>query len=234
MVTKPRAKRGVDDPTAAIRDAIIGGMFLPNERLIEEDLVRRFKGNRGTVRLALARLEQQGLIIREPNRGARVRLVSGKEAIEIMEARAMLESLVARHAAINLTQPDLRNLQAMRRELKGLIADGDMVGYSDTNLQLHAAIVAIANHSTAARLLHGLHAQTVVFQYRQTLQPGRVEALMHEHATLVRALATRDPDVAEKTMRLHLDQAAAALKARLRSKSVGSIGRKNPKKRSVV
>ncbi|OGA38057.1 MAG: hypothetical protein A3G24_05565 [Betaproteobacteria bacterium RIFCSPLOWO2_12_FULL_62_13] len=214
MAKRP-IRRGLDDPTGPIRDAIIGGSFLPNERLIEEDLVRRFKANRGAVRLALARLEQEGLVVREPNRGARVRLVAGKEAVEIMEARAMLEALVARHAAIKLTQQDLRNLHAILRELKSLIAEGDMIGYSGANMRLHTAIVDIADHATAARLLLGLRAQTVIFQYRQTLQPGRVEELMHEHEALVQALASRDPDAAEKAMRSHLDNAADTLKGRL-------------------
>ena len=214
MAKRP-IRRGLDDPTGPIRDAIIGGSFLPNERLIEEDLVRRFKANRGAVRLALARLEQEGLVVREPNRGARVRLVAGKEAVEIMEARAMLEALVARHAAIKLTQQDLRNLHAILRELKSLIAEGDMIGYSGANMRLHTAIVDIADHATAARLLLGLRAQSVIFQYRQTLQPGRVEELMHEHEALVQALASRDPDAAEKAMRSHLDNAADTLKGRL-------------------
>lgn len=216
--------RQTDDPTSAIRDAITGGSFLPNERLVEEDLVERFSANRGTVRLALARLEQDGLIVREPNRGARVRLVSESEAIEIMEARAMLEALVARHAASNLTQQNLRDLRAMLRQLKNLITVGDMVAYSDMNLRLHTSIVDIAEHSTAARLLQGLHAQTVIFQYRQMIQPGRVHALMREHEMLVRALATKNPDVAEKTMREHLDQSVAALRARLQHKSLSAAG----------
>ncbi len=218
-MTKRPVKRGLDDPTAPIRDAIIGGSFLPNERLIEEDLVQRFKANRGAVRLALARLEQEGLIVREPNRGARVRLVSGKEAVEIAEARAMLEALVARHAAIKVTQQDIENLHAILRELEGLIAEEDMVGFSQANMRFHSMIVDIADHPTAARLLLGLRAQSVVFQYRQILQPGRVAILMQEHEELVRALASRDPDAAEQAMRSHLDNTAAALRARLQRES---------------
>ncbi len=214
MAKRP-TKRGFDDPTGPIRDAITGGSFFPNERLIEEDLVQRFKANRGAVRLALARLEQEGLVVREPNRGARVRLVSEKEAIEILEARAMLESLLARHAALKVTQQDIENLREILRGLEGLIENGDMVGYVAANMQFHSTVVDIADHPTAARLLLGLRAQSVVFQYRQTLQPGRVAILMHEHEELVRALASRDPGAAEKAMRSHLDNTATALKARL-------------------
>src|SRR5260370_24181849 len=85
------------DPTQRLREAIIAGRFFPNERLVEEDLVRRFGGTRASVRLALAVLEQQGLVVRQRNRGARLRLVTEAAAIEIIQIPAMLHSLVAPH-----------------------------------------------------------------------------------------------------------------------------------------
>lgn len=214
MAKRP-TKRGINDPTELIRDAITGGSFFPNERLIEEDLVQRFRANRGAVRLALARLEQEGLVVREPNRGARVRLVSETEAIEITEARAMLESLLARHAALKITQQDIKTLREILRELEGLIENGDMIGYVAANMRFHSTIIDIANHPTAARLLRGLRSQSVVLQYRQILQPGRVTTVMREHEELVRVLASKNPDAAEKAMRSHWDDMATALKARL-------------------
>ena len=218
MAKRP-TKRGLDDPTGPIRDAITGGSFFPNERLIEEDLVQRFEANRGAVRLALARLEQEGLVVREPNRGARVRLVSEKDAIEITEARAMLESLLARHAALKATQQDIENLHEILRELEDLVESGDMIGYVAANMRFHSTIVDIADHPTAARLLLGLRTQSVVLQYRQILQPGRVTTVMREHEELVRVLASKDPDAAERTMRSHWDDMATALKARLQRSS---------------
>ena len=214
MAKRP-TKRGLHDPTEPIRDAITEGSFFPNERLIEEDLVQRFRANRGAVRLALARLEQEGLVVRERNRGARVRLVSEKEAIEITEARAMLESLLARHAALKVTQKDLEHLRELLHELEDIIKQGDMVRYVAANMRFHSTIIDIADHPTAARLLLGLRALSVVLQYRQILQPGRVTTVMREHEELVRVLASRNPDAAEKAMRSHWDDMATALKARL-------------------
>lgn len=212
---KPQTKRGFDDPTALIRAAIIEGHFLPNERLVEEDLVPRFNANRSAVRLALARLEQEGLIIREPNRGARVRLVSGKEAIEIMETRTMLESLIVRHAARKVSDAQLADLRSQLEVLKGLIAEGDMIGYADGNRKLHQTFVDIGDHQTSAKLLLGLSAQSVISQFRPFLEPGRPEDLLHEHEELVEALAQRDPDRIEVLMRKHLDQATEVVRQRM-------------------
>ena len=64
------------DVTARLREAITSGRFQPSERLIEMDLAASLATNRTNVRTALAQLEQEGLVVREANRGARVRLVS--------------------------------------------------------------------------------------------------------------------------------------------------------------
>src|SRR5579875_664954 len=80
-------------PEDRLRAAIVDGDLLPNERLVEAELTRRLGVGRSAVRTALARLEHEGLVEIEPHRGARVRVVSLPEAVEIVEARAVLEGL---------------------------------------------------------------------------------------------------------------------------------------------
>jgi len=82
-----------------LREAIVDGRFQPNERLVEADLERAFGAGRTAIRAALVRLDQEGLVERQPNRGARVRLVSDREALEIEEVRVALEQMLAKHAA---------------------------------------------------------------------------------------------------------------------------------------
>jgi DNA-binding GntR family transcriptional regulator len=204
-------KRGLNDPTSQIREAIVTRRFLPNERLVEEDLVKLFDANRGAIRLSIARLEQEGLIIREANRGARVRLVSPKEASEITEVRAALEALIARHAAIKITPQQVMQLRAKLGELRKILTQGDLVRYASENMKFHHQIIEIADHSTTAKMLESLSARSVVSQYRPFLEPGRAEKIMTEHEHLVEVLASKDPDAAEKTMRAHLDDSAAAI-----------------------
>jgi DNA-binding GntR family transcriptional regulator len=80
----------------ALRAAIVRGEIAPDARLVEADVSATFGMSRGAVRTALIRLEQDGLVAREPHRGARVRKVSDAEAVEILQARAVLEGLAAR------------------------------------------------------------------------------------------------------------------------------------------
>src|SRR6516165_3184906 len=108
-----------------LRAAIVSGELLPGERLLEEDLSVRLGLGRAAVRMALVRLEHDGLVQRERHRGARVRRVSESEAVEILEARAALEGLAARHAAINADDAAVDGLREIIAEMRRLRGSGD-------------------------------------------------------------------------------------------------------------
>jgi len=207
-----------DECYTQLREAILRGEFQPNERLIEMDLAQSLGAGRAAIRTALARLEQEGLVQRERYRGARVRLVSETEAIEILEARAALESLAVRHAALNATADDIATLRTLLDELAQLLEGGDLLDYSDMNARLHQQLLRIANHATVSRLLDMLKSQNVRFQFRTILVPGRPQQSYQEHAAIVEAVAAHDPDRAEEAMRSHLSHVAEALKATKRTR----------------
>ncbi|HKC20627.1 MAG TPA: GntR family transcriptional regulator, partial [Candidatus Dormibacteraeota bacterium] len=92
-------KQARRDAYHLLREAIVSGQFHPNERLVEATIAERIGAGRTAVRAALVRLDQEGLVRLEHNRGARVRFISDREALEIEEVRAVLEGMLARRAA---------------------------------------------------------------------------------------------------------------------------------------
>jgi DNA-binding GntR family transcriptional regulator len=200
------------DVTGRLRRAITSGRFMPNERLIEVELASSLNTNRANVRTALALLDQEGLVVREPNRGARVRLVSDKEALEIVEARGALEALAARQAAARATGADRDVLQAMRTEMRSAFEAGDLITFSALNAKLHREIQRIAGNTTVTKLLEGLKSQVVRLQYRAILLPGRAQNSMREHEAIIVAVCANDVEAAGQAMSLHLDSVVEALK----------------------
>jgi DNA-binding GntR family transcriptional regulator len=199
-------------PEDRLREAIVTGRFQPSERLVEADLAREFGVGRSAIRTALARLEHEGLVEHERHRGARVRLVGSREAVEILETRAVLEGLAARHAATNATPGDVEGLRAILEGMRQRLNAGDLLGASDQNAVLHGRILDISRHATAGRLIATLKSQLVRFQYRTILLPGRSERSFGEHSAIVDAIAGGDPDAAERAMRTHLSHVAEALR----------------------
>lgn len=194
-----------------LRDAIVRGELAPNQRLVEADVSTMFGLPRGAVRSALLRLEHEGLVEREPHRGARVRQITEQEAVEILQTRAVLEGLAARHAALNRTDADGAELEAILAEQRAALDREDLLGASEINARLHARIVELSAHATMQRLVRGLKSQTVRFQFRTILLPGRPSQSAREHGAIVAAIVAGDADEAERAMREHIDHVAAAL-----------------------
>ena len=164
-----------------LRDAITSGALQPSQRLVEAELSETFGLSRAAVRTALVRLEQDGLVSHERHRGAKVRLVTEREAVEIVEARAALESLAVRTAALNATKGDVAELRALLREMRSLLKAGDLLRVSDVNARLHRRLLEISRNETAIRLTSTLNSQLVRFQFRTILAPGRGPQSLAEH-----------------------------------------------------
>ena len=86
----PVARTGIRDrgaPEAGqdayrrLREGIASGQFHPNERLVEASVATSLGVGRTAVRAALVRLDQEGLVTLEPNRGARSNRVRRRESV---------------------------------------------------------------------------------------------------------------------------------------------------------
>jgi DNA-binding GntR family transcriptional regulator len=201
------------DAHAALHAAIVAGELSPGERLIEEELAEQLGLSRGAVRGAILRLGHEGLVVRERNRGARVRRFTPAEAIEIVEARAALESLAAGYAALRRTEDEARELEALIGQMERLHAEGELLAMSERNAVLHRRILEISRHEVAYDICSRLHSQVVRFQFRTVLAPGRPARSIVEHGRIVAALVAGDREGAEAAMRAHLTNVAATLAA---------------------
>lgn len=188
----------------AIRAAIAGGEFSPNQRLVEADLSEQFGASRASVRTALMQLETEGLVERVRNRGARVRAVSLAEAIEITEVRMALEGLCAAKAAERATEEDRRTLREIGEAMQAAVVSGDLLGYSELNTRLHALIRALSGQSTARGILERLRGQNVRHQFRLAMHPGRPAVSLPQHLEIIDALCAGDANRAEAAVHEHL------------------------------
>jgi DNA-binding GntR family transcriptional regulator len=189
---------------AGIRDAILSGEFVPNQRLVEADLSERFEASRASVRAALLELANEGLIERVQNRGARVRAVSLEEAIEISEVRMVLEGLCAAKAAERAAEADAKELREIGEGMRAAVASGDVLGYSRLNERLHSTIRAVSGQRTASEVLERLRAQNVRHQFRLAMHPGRPQVSLPQHLAIIDAICAGDAEAAERAARDHL------------------------------
>ncbi len=212
MTVSDSQAEGPRSVVAEIREAIVHGDFVPNQRLVEADLSEQFEASRATVRSALAELANEGLVERVQNRGARVRAVPLAEAVEISEIRMVIEGLCAAKAAEHVTREEARQLKAIGKQMRAAVSSGDVFGYSQLNQDLHRMVRELSGQRTAQDVLERLRAQNVRHQFKLAMQPGRPSVSLPEHLAIIDAICAHDPAAAEEAVRAHLRSVITALR----------------------
>lgn len=201
--TEPvRGARGVYE---ALRSEIAAGQLPPATNLVETALAARFGVSRTPVREALRRLEQDRLVERG-ERGLRVREADPQEVLELYEARVLLESAVARAAALRRTPGDLALLEGM------LDADRtdtvtEPAERARRNAAFHEALWRAAGNRVLVDLLQRLGLHLLRHPETTLSWPGRWEQSLDEHARLLDALRRHDPDAAAAAATEHFEHA---------------------------
>jgi len=195
-----------------LRSDILSGELAPGQRLVEFSLCDRYECGRVAVRDALATLEAEGLVERATNRGATVRTITMEEVIEVTEARAALESLIAGHAANNVNDDEATELRSVISDMRAAVAASDATRYSELNSVLHQRIREISRHAIGAHLVANLRNRARHHQFRLAQKPGRAVASVEQHAAIVEAIANRDGAGATAAMETHLSSAVEALR----------------------
>lgn len=190
---------------------LLSGRYKPNTRLTEAELTQLLNVSRGTVRSVLVRLAQEGYVTSEVNRGVRTRLFSPADAVDILEAREVLEGALAAKAAERATQEELDELAHTAAVMREVQLKGDQNEYSRQNRNFHQQVRKAAHQETLARFFDALLYPLVMRQYRDLEAPHPRIGSLEEHQAILSAIITRNPEAASAAMRHHIFLARRAL-----------------------
>ncbi|MEU0145365.1 GntR family transcriptional regulator [Streptomyces sp. NPDC006288] len=198
--------------SSGIREALAAGDMVPGQRLVEQELSEVFGATRSSVREALQDLAAEGLVELIPRRGARVRVISVEEAVQITECRALLEGLCARRAAEFASDEVRQELTGIGASMSRAVAEGDPDAYSLLNRRLHECLGEVSGQKVAQALLERMNGQMVRYQFRLALRPGRPARSLPQHLAIIRAVVAGDGAAAEAAARAHVDSVVEALR----------------------
>jgi DNA-binding GntR family transcriptional regulator len=196
-----------------IRDALRAGDLVPGQRLVEQDLADQYGVTRNSAREALFDLAADDVVELVPHRGARIRVVSVEEAVQITECRAALERLCARRAAENADKRQRDELAEIGAQLRTAVEEGSWEAYSALNRRLHDLIIEFSGQAVAKRQLERLNVQMVRFQFRLALRPGRPQESLPELLAIIEAVTSGDPDAADAAVAAQLASVTEQLRA---------------------
>jgi DNA-binding GntR family transcriptional regulator len=193
-----------------LRAAIVEGRYAPGERLIEVKLASELELSRTPIREALRRLDAEGLVAHERNRGAVVRPLSLQDVIDHYELRGRLESYAAELAAQRATDAERARLTAAADAFSAVRGDAAGAGIggvrrlSDANRELHNAILDAAHHSRLSTLVARTVDLPLVFRaFSRFGDPERERSDMFHH-WIVDAIVARNATRASRLMAEHV------------------------------
>ena len=193
-----------------IRRAIVEGRYRPGQRLVEQRISEEFELSRTPVREALRRLESEGLVRTERNRGAVVRDVTAADVVDLYELRASLEALAAQRAAQRATPGDIADLDAAIQEFDRTLrlrnmSDLELVRRVDAaNTQFHATVMRIADHQRLSQLLTTVVDLPLVFKAFRVFSREERERSNMFHRLIRDAIAGGEPERASRLMTEHI------------------------------
>lgn len=211
-----------------LRERLLAGDFPAGSHLGETALAESIGASRTPVRLALAMLEQEGLVTRAPNRGYRVRGFTIDEIEAAVKLRGELEAIAARHVAQRGMSEQL--VRALKRTLteadailsKDAFSIEHRVAWLETNVAFHAMIVKAAGNPALdecyAQLCRTPLASPRGIVFAMTsVDSGRrqIARAQEDHVHILAALESGEGARAEALMREHGFRSAENKRANL-------------------
>ena len=204
---------------------VAAGLLEPGDNLPgERDLAALFDVSRESVRGALQLLSARGVL--EITHGARttvarapplsapgsldLRRLHGVDDATVLGARTVLEPAMAAAAAVNLGEPGLARLQTLLDAQHAMLHDP--VRFQISDHEFHGIIFAAGGNSVL--IGYAREAYSHAYVHRRTLMERQhsIPATIADHARIVAALLTRDPDAAAAAMTAHMETIARLLR----------------------
>jgi DNA-binding GntR family transcriptional regulator len=199
--------------------AILEHRLHPGTKLVEERLADIFGVSRARVREVLARLAHEQIVELYPQRGAYVAKPSIEQALDVFEARRLIEPAVLRRLIETLTPEKLARLrQHQELELDARRRD-DKRAVIRLSGEFHSLAAELAGNSALARSMRELSVLTclMIFLYDA---PTSESCRPDEHSQLIEAIARRDSARAERLMLEHLDHIESGMKLQAATEEV--------------
>ena len=197
-----------DAVVAALREAILRGVFADGQPLRQDEIATRFGISKIPVREALRRLEAEGLVVFYPNRGAVVATLSLDEAEELCEIRIALEMTALRRAIPRMTADDLRRAGDVLEEAR---SEPDPQRWSTLNWEFHSALYAPAGRPQLLTLIQQMNRRVDRYMRATLTSAGHHAQSLREHKLLVQAVRRGDVAEAEALLTAHITAGAKKL-----------------------
>ena len=201
-----------------LREAILRGDLKPGERLMELQLAAQLGVSRTPIREAIRMLEQEGLAVTMPRKGAEVAKMTLKGMEDVLEIRAALDELACQLACERISTEELEQLEACMIEFENCLKTENVKKIAEADMKFHDVIYEATRNPKLITLLNNLREQ--IYRYRvEYLKRTEVHpVLLAEHEHIIECIEKHDKAAAKVAISTHIENQAKTVSDTIRTK----------------
>lgn len=196
-----------------LREAILKGELRPGERLMELQLASKLGVSRTPIREAIRMLEQEGLAVTIPRKGAEVAKMTEKDMKDVLQVREALDELAANIACERITKEELDELISAMHEFEASTRTKDLKKIAETDVKFHDVIYHATDNPKLVNMLNNLREQMYRYRVEYLKDEKNYPILLKEHKEIVEGLKTKNKEQIADAMRQHVINQALAVQA---------------------
>jgi DNA-binding GntR family transcriptional regulator len=189
---------------STLKRRILLNELKPAASLTELGLAQELACSQGTVREALLRLQEDGLVLRAGHRGTTVTPLDADVATEMLALRRRLETRGALRAAIGIAGETIERLDQIQHRMDKAAAADDAYGVIELDTEFHMEIFRLSGF----RALEQILLRCILHTHRQKLWEPRHRRPLIETAARHRQILTalqQDGDSLAAALGQHID-----------------------------
>lgn len=189
---------------ADLRNRILSGDLEEGALIRQELLAEEYDVSRMPVREALKRLDSEGLVVFQNNRGATVTKHSLDEIAEIFDVRILLEVDLFQRSIPNMTEAHFAECEAILEAMDASYRAGDIADWGPLNAAYHGKLYAAAGRHLTEVLLKRVTLQANRYVSMHIDKLNKRENASHDHHALLELARQRDISEATSRLKHHL------------------------------
>lgn len=196
-----------------LREAILKGELKPGERLMELQLAAKLGVSRTPIREAIRMLEQEGLAVTIPRKGAEVAKMTEKDMEDVLQIREALDELAAKIACEQITEEQLNDLVNAMHEFEATTQTGNLKRIAEMDVKFHDIIYQSTGNPKLVNMLNNLREQMYRYRVEYLKDEKNYPTLLKEHKEIVEGMIAKNKEKVSEVMHQHVKNQAVAVKA---------------------
>ena len=195
-----------------LREAILRGDLEPGERLMELQLASKLGVSRTPIREAIRMLEQEGLAITIPRKGAIVAGMTEKDMQDVLEIREALEELSVQVACDKITKEGIKKLAENKRLFEQSLETKNIKRMAEADVAFHDVIYQATDNPKLVNMLNNLREQMYRYRVEYLKDEENYKELLKEHEAIYDGIVRRDKQAVTSMIRKHISNQVDAVK----------------------